>query len=439
MKNFFAKNSKWLFGLTSICVVAIGIFTWWNLSGESMFAAAQASESNEPVETRRTVVVTKVQHSTTKGEKKTYPGTINARTSARMAFRVGGPLIEVNVAPGDDIQRGQLLMRIDPRDFQNRVEAAKAALASATARQLAMNNGARSEDLAMLEAKRSALRSRQANLNTEFQRNARLITENAVSRSEYDASKTALEAIESEILAADEDLKKAKSGARKEDRQSMSAEIKALEVQLKTAEDQLSDTKLIAPFSGTVSKQLVENFEAIQPGQDVLVIHDISSLEVKIALPEKDVIHRAFDETFTARVQLLASPDSQLIATFKENDTLADRQTRTYQTTFTLAPTPGINVFPGMVAEVQIDDASVLESESQLIVPVTAIQGDESGERFVWVLDNDKVQKRIVKLGGLVNATQQLVLDGLKEDESIVISGGAFIHDGEAVAAMQKN
>ena len=53
------------------------------------------------------------------------PGAVEAAEKVNLSFRVGGPLIELNVEEGDKVKKGQLLARIDPRDFQLVVDATK--------------------------------------------------------------------------------------------------------------------------------------------------------------------------------------------------------------------------------------------------------------------------------------------------------------------------
>ena len=55
-----------------------------------------------------------------------FPGRVEATNQVDLAFRVGGPLIEFPVREGQFIRKGQLVARIDPRDFQIRLNAAKA-------------------------------------------------------------------------------------------------------------------------------------------------------------------------------------------------------------------------------------------------------------------------------------------------------------------------
>ena len=86
-------------------------------------------ETPEPVARPvETIVVSGVS-----GAALTFPGTVKASNQVNMSFRIGGPLIELNVEEGDKVTEGQLLARIDPRDFELAVDATRATYESAEA------------------------------------------------------------------------------------------------------------------------------------------------------------------------------------------------------------------------------------------------------------------------------------------------------------------
>ena len=62
-----------------------------------------------------------------------YSGTVQARTEAALAFRVGGKVVRRPVEIGDPVRAGQVLAALDPADLQLSQEAAEAALQAAAA------------------------------------------------------------------------------------------------------------------------------------------------------------------------------------------------------------------------------------------------------------------------------------------------------------------
>lgn len=238
--------------------------------------------------------------------KQTYPGTVVAGQQAKLAFRVGGPLVKVAVKPGDKVAQGQLLMQIDPRDFEDSIRVLEAQLAGA-------------------EAQRDrALR--------DFERAQTLFEQRVSATADFDRAKSAFD--------------------------SAFAGVQSLKAQLQIARHKLKDTSLHAPFAGTVTTQKAENFEMVSPGKEVLEIQDTSILEVEIRVAENEIGRRQVrPDGQTATVTFPAIPNRTLTAKLVEWNVAADPITRTYALRFAFPMPNAYYVLPGMTAEVRIDDA----------------------------------------------------------------------------------
>ncbi|MEJ2370997.1 MAG: efflux RND transporter periplasmic adaptor subunit [Gemmatimonadales bacterium] len=99
------------------------------------------------------------------GGRLTFPGTTQAADRAELSFRVAGPLIEFPVNEGDQVRQGQLLARIDPRDYRIALAEAKAAYDQAEAdaqryRRLYEREAVPLADLELATARRDVARAR---------------------------------------------------------------------------------------------------------------------------------------------------------------------------------------------------------------------------------------------------------------------------------------
>ena len=74
---------------------------------------------------------------------RSFPGRIEASERVEMSFRVSGPLVELPIDRGQDVKKGQLLARIDPRDFETRIAGIESRIGEAQAQLDAMETGAR--------------------------------------------------------------------------------------------------------------------------------------------------------------------------------------------------------------------------------------------------------------------------------------------------------
>ena len=437
--GWFARY-KWMVFGPVVAIALLGVGVGWSLNRQSQNEGGKNPPSAAPVvltsaakEMSQGVEVVRVGRESA-ATMTTYPGTVKAAETAALAFRVGGPLIEVKIKPGDYVHRKDILMRIDPRDFQNAHDGAKATLDAARAKLAAMKAGARAEDIRMLEAKIDAATARRDYLKAVFQRNTRLLQSNAVSRTEFDASQSELTASEADLRSLKQEYEKATVGARREDIEAMEADIRGMETQLKIASDRLDDTVLRAPFDGFITRQLAENFEQVAPGQTVVTMHDVSNLEIDVALPEKEIVRRCLKAPFHAEVRLVALPGKSFPAEFKEIKTEADPATRTYLVTFVMPASSGVNVLPGMVADVTLQShAQGAERGPAVTVPAVAVQNDGNGCQFVWAIEGNTVRKQRIKVGSLLRGNQYEVLDGVRPGEVIVTAGASFLHDGAEV------
>ena len=373
----------------------------------------------------------------------TYPGSVKAPQTAALAFRVGGPLIEVRVKPGDTVRKGDVLMRIDPRDYDRQVTATEAALAAAEAQFDAMKKGARLEDIRALEANLDAGKAKREYVKKQHERLGRLVDHKAVSRSQFDNIDAELDAADASVRALEQELIKAKAGSRLEDIRAQEARISGLKTQLQIAKDKLEDTQLLAPFDGIITRQSAENFENIGPGREVLAMHNISQLEIEVDLPEKELMFRPLDKPFEVNLRFENARNRAFRAKFKEVNTEANRATRTYAVTFLMDAPTDVNILPGMTAEVDIRSCdSRTQGKTALFVPAAAVLADKTGATYVWTVGkkSDHVaERRDIKTGTLTEDGRREVLSGLEEGEQVVVSGGGFLHDGMKLCVLTNN
>lgn len=241
-----------------------------------------------------------------------YPGFILASRQAQLAFRVKGPLISVNVQPGDIVEKGQVLMQIDPRDFEDNIRVLEAQLAGAQAQ----HDGA----------------------ERDFTRARTLFEQHVSATADFDWAKSRFD--------------------------SAFAGVQSVKAQLQIARHQLLDTSLRAPYAGVITTQSVENYEMVKAGEEVIGIQDISNLEVEIKIPENEIAHHPLQQGEQVTVELSAIAGRLFTAQLKEWNTAADPVTRTYALRFSFPAPVDAHVLPGMTAEVFIQEKGAQASSS---------------------------------------------------------------------------
>ncbi len=194
-----------------------------------------------------------------------YQSTDDAFVEGRLvsiAPKVSGQIINLYVNDNDYVKEGQLLLEIDPKDYQNKVDELKGALNEAKA-----NMNVSGDDVERHEADLA-----QANKNLDFARKdfdrySKLKQSGLCTKQEFDAAETKYkEALDREKAM----LASVKSSKSKQD--ASSANIDKLEAQLAQAELNLSYTKIYAPQDGNISSRSVEVGNYVQVGQPLTMV-----------------------------------------------------------------------------------------------------------------------------------------------------------------------
>ena len=365
-------------------------------------------------------------------ETRTFPGVIQAAREVKLAFRVGGPLVALDLDIGQHVNKDDVIARIDVRDFEINRLRLSAALDEARAGLKAMKKGARSEDIASLEAQLNAARVHLEDAERNFERQRNLLADQVIAQVEYDNAAAALDTAKANVDVAKQELKKARTGARTEDIQAAEAGIKRLQADLQAAENALRDTYLKAPFSGYVDKRYVENFENVAPGQPIISLLDFSEVEVRTAVPEEIVVRQ--QEIVGVAGTLDAYSGEPFAAIIKEIGRKTESSNQSYPLTATLSEHQGMSPQPGMAATL-ILKLKKNESRSQsLLIPAAAVFADPEGQPCVWKLNmtTQRVVRIPVTTGKLLQDSIEIT-GGLVGGDRIVTAGARFLQPDQEV------
>ena len=311
---------------------------------------------------------------------RTFSGVSRAGVESRLSFRVSGTVEELPIVVGDRVTKGQVLARLDDRDYS-----------------LQQQNA----DASLLQAKANA-RSSLSN----YDRVRQLYENNNASRS---------------------DLDNARAGSEMAD-----ASVESAEKQLELARLQVSYTRLRAPAEGAISTVDVEVNENVSAGQVVATLTSGTEPEVVVAMPEiligqiqrGDVVEVTFDaipgRSFEAQVYEVAVSSTGLATTFPVTVRLLEGQSE---------------VRPGMAAEVTFTLRSV-DTQERIVVPPFAVGEDHNG-RYAFIVEPTEpgygvARRREVQVGVIIGEGLE-ILQGIDDGELVVTAGVTRIQDGQAV------
>lgn len=342
------------------------------IAGIALIVSGCQEPPLEPVDVVRPVKI-HTMGATQEAGVRQYPGTIRAFQNAEMGFEVQGRIQDFLVREGDLIEKGQVMARLDPRDYQSELNVAKANLTKAEA-----------------DLKRST---------SVFEQDP-----GAISKDTIDANQRAVD-----VAVA----------------------------QMAIAQKALEDTELVAHFDGVMARKLVEDFQNVQAKEPVLILQDNSVLEIWVDIPERDIAGapRALtvediNEAISPEVVVSAIAFRSFDARVREFATTADPVTRTFNFRLNFDRPDDANILPGMTARVQV----VTDPNRAWSVPVTAAQADDAGQSFVWRIDPESmiVNRAPVELGEMYS-NRVLIESGVEEGELVAISGVTQLRDGMKV------
>lgn len=316
---------------------------------------------------------------------RSYPGRVRAAKRVDLSFQVDGPLIEVLVDEGQEVEQDQVLARINPRDFETDLQNTIGQLAKAEA----------------------ALRRAES----EYDRIVR------IRKSDPGAASEAM-------------LVK-----RKEAVDEANAEIISLTARVESARNSLDDTSLTAPFDGVISKRYVDNFQEIRAKDPIFSLDHLGKVEVIVDLPETIVARVKQNQELNIIAEFAAAPGKQFTLTPKEFSTRADATTQTYQIVLEMDRPDDLTILPGMTATVKGSPAKPMQTNDVFIIPALAVVAGDAGSATVWVLDSQAmtVHARQVTTGELVGNQDITITSGLENGEVIAVTGVNMLREGMKV------
>ncbi len=198
--------------------------------------------------------------------------------------------------------------------------------------------------------------------------------------------------------------------------------------QLEVARKNLADCRLTAPVSGVIGKKLVGAGETALPSQAVVTILDISSVKVKVSVPEKEVGSIISTTPSTIKVEAVGK---EVQGGRIEKGVQADAFTHTYDVRIQVQNNDR-HLLPGMVASVKFmqEGSQTLQTKS---VPITAVQKDTDGTLFIWTVAADSTAHRTKVLTGGTIGNYIGVTEGLNMGQRIVTEGYQKLSEGTKV------
>ena len=352
------KNKNNLFRKLSISLFVISIVLF-ALSKFGVISSRKSIAVNQSVVSLNDIV-----------ETISATGKIQPQTEIKISADVSGEIVELFVKEGDDVMKGDLLLKIKSDIYLSILERAEASLNGSLA------------NLLMAEAQ---FQESQQNFN----RNKKLLESEAISIADF-------EKIESQYKVSKLNVESAKYA------------IISSEASVKEAKENLAKTKIYAPKNGTISRLNIEIGERVvgtaqMSGTEILSLANLNKMEVVVEVNENDILNVEIGDKVEIEVDALPNQNFKGIVSEIANSAdyvgISADQLTTFKVKIEIIDVA--NFKPGMTATVDIITAKI---NNALSVPVESISlrydsiSDKKIE-CVFLIFDDKVKKVNVKTG----------------------------------------
>jgi RND family efflux transporter MFP subunit len=367
-------------------------------------------------------------------------GTFVADESSDVAPEIDGQVASTPVDVGAFVRKGAVLVQLNPRDAELRLQQARAAeeQAAAALRQAQARVGLLGEGKFNPEQVPEAMAARanyesalaQARLaQADADRYRNLLKTGDVAQTLFDQAQTRAATMEAQAAAAKQQYEAALNTARQSAQavEAAAASLNAARAQVGLAEKALADTTIRAPFDGHVTDRPVSVGEWVSKSAKVVTVARIQPIKANLQVPEAEAarVHvknpvaatvqahgtRTFDGTVTA-VNPAIDPASRAFnveATFLNRDTA---------------------LRPGMFATAQIVQG---EGRPVAFLPRSAVQVDPNTDSHrVWVIDNNTARLRVVQIGR-ADGDRIAVVSGLSQSDVVAATSLDKLYEGAAV------
>ena len=313
-------------------------------------------------------------------------GYVVARTKASVSSKILGRLAWVGVTEGSQVRTNEVIARLESADYE-----AALLVANANVAQL---------DAQHVQAERDLKRAQS------------LRAKDLVSDSDLESAQTKLDV--------------------------SVAQANAARAQAKLAEATLENTRVRAPFAGTVLRKDAEVGEIVAPSSAgggltrtaIVTMADLSTLEVEVDVNEAYIAQVVNGQA--ARITLDAYPDTSFAGRVRQVVPTADRQKATVLVKVSILDRDP-RILPEMGAKVvfEAQNAQVAAAPRRVFVPQAALV-QSGGRSFVWVMANGVVREQAVDVGP-ARGDRIEVRQGLMGGESLVLAPPAGLKDGSKV------
>jgi len=393
------KTLIWLISIIAILIIALLAARSAGMIGSKVNGKEVEVTTIQPIDIIETVAAT---------------GKIQPEVEVNLSSEVSGEVIELPIKEGQEVKKGDLLVKINPDLIQAALSQSQAGLQNVRAQ---------------LSQSEATLK----NATLSYERNKTLFEKGVISKSEWDRSVAEFEGAEA-------------------GKQSAYYSVQSAAANVKQNRDNLSRTSIYAPMDGTISKLSAELGERVvgtaqMAGTEIVTVANLNNMEVEVDVNENDIVKLALGDSTIVEVDAYLKREFKGVVTEIANSaqsTLTADQVTNFKVKVRILPISYADLTegkpasyspfrPGMTATVDI----ITNRKDKIIgVPISAIvikndttNTKRTSKKATAATNDEKFECVFVKNGG--KAKLRVVTTGIQDDSNIEIKTG--LQEGDEV------
>ncbi|MDD2480950.1 MAG: efflux RND transporter periplasmic adaptor subunit [Lutispora sp.] len=366
-------------------------------------------------------------------------GNIKANESEEIMLPSTQKVQEVLIKEGQEVKKGQLLIRLDASDLDNQLKKGRISLElskrdleklkdeeNSTAKKT-MENSVKQAELSLQSTK-----SKYDDAQRRHEQNMKLYEAGFLSKEEFENSKSALDDLQTTMMNMELALDNAQNSLKDFDDKIYQQEkqIQITNTDLEGLQKKVADSNIKANINGTIVKMDAKNNQYPPAGSSIL-IYDQSQYKMDLKVSQYDAVSLKEGQRATIKIKGLDKTYEGQVTKIGES---------------AIVEMSGTNKETKVMVEITLDNADelikagyeadaeivLMEKENSIAVGFEAVQTDPEGKKYIFVLENNIVKKRIVETG-LETDFEIEITTGLEEGEKYITSPPLGLQDGETV------
>lgn len=335
-------------------------------------------------------------------------GTVEASEIVQVKSQVGGQLLRVLFAEGQNIAQDALLFEIDSRPYKEALRQAESAVVRDRA-MLKQAEATLARDLAQLK-----------NAESEAARNLQMFNERIVSRSQYDQVRTSADVYQASVQASRAAIETARA--------SIDSDLAAVD----RAKLDLSYCEIRAPVAGRAGNLLVHAGNLVKANDiPLVVLHKISPIFAGFSVPEQyldEVRKLNAQRSLTVRVSPKDEPGRNAQGRVTVVDNTVDSSTGSIRLKAVLDNRDAL-LWPGQFVDVVLTLQTI---PNATVVPAEAVQESQQGQFVYAVKPDGTVEPRVVTAGRTYEGAM-IIEKGVSPGDTVVIDGHLRLRPGARI------